>query len=48
MVETDGQMAVYDSGDHEIQGVSQQQGGSRSLAFSSQHGDVMVDELKRV
>jgi hypothetical protein len=48
VVETDGQMAVYDSGDHEIGGVSQQQGGSSSLTFSSQSGDVMVDELKRV
>ena len=47
-IETDGQITVYDSGDHEIGGVSQQQGGNRSLAFSSQHGDVMVDELKRV
>jgi hypothetical protein len=47
-IEIDGQVAVYDSGDHEIGGVSQQQGGGRPLAFSSQNADVMVDELKQV
>ncbi len=47
-IETDGKVAVYDSGDHQISGVSQQQGSSSSLAFSSQRGDVKVDELKKV
>jgi hypothetical protein len=47
-IDTDGHMAVYDSGDHEIVGISQQQDGSHSLTFTSQKGDVMVDELRKV
>ena len=40
--------AVYDTGDHLISGVSQQQSGDRSLTFTSQHGPVRIDELRRV
>ena len=47
-IERNGKMEVYDSGDHKISGVSQQQGGSHSLAFSSQKGDVKVEELEKV
>jgi hypothetical protein len=47
-IEQSGTVSVYDSGDHQIGGVSQQQGGGRSLAFTSQKGDVKVDELKKV
>jgi hypothetical protein len=47
-IQQDGTVTVYDSGDHQISGVSQQQGGSRSLAFTSQKGDVKVAEMNKV
>jgi hypothetical protein len=47
-VEQNGKMTLYDSGDHIIDGVGQQQGGGSSLTFSSQHGEVKVNELKRL
>lgn len=39
---------VYDTGEHQITGVSQQQSGTQSLRFSSQDGDVSVETLKAV
>jgi hypothetical protein len=47
-IQKDGQVSVYDSGDHQISGVSQQQGAGSSLTFTSQNGNVSVDELKRI
>ena len=48
-VERDDEVTVYDTADHLIHGVSQQQGsGSSSLAFTSQHGTVPLDQLKVV
>lgn len=44
-VENNGQITVYDTLDHQIGGVSQQQGGNTSLSFSSQYGTVSVDSL---
>jgi hypothetical protein len=44
-VEIDGQVAVYDTLDHNIGGVSQQQGGDSSLSFSSQYGTISVASL---
>lgn len=41
-------VAVYDTGEHVIQGVSQQQGDAHSLAFVSQLGVVNLGELKAV
>lgn len=41
-------LSVYDTGEHRIGGVSQQQGGSSSLTFSSQHGPVSLDSLTPV
>ena len=46
-IERDGKVSIYDSGDHKISGVSQQQGGTSALAFTSQNGDVAVDSLKK-
>src|SRR6478735_5766759 len=43
-----GRVTVYDSGVHRISGVSQQQGSGRSLAFSSQDGEVKVEDLREV
>jgi hypothetical protein len=47
-VEQSGTVTVYDSGDHQISGVSQQQGGGHSMAFTSQKGEVKVNMLKKV
>ena len=44
-VELNGQVTVYDTLDHNIGGVSQQQGGDTSLTFSSQYGTVAVSSL---
>ncbi len=43
-----GRVEVYDTLDHNIQGFGQQQGGSASLTFTSQHGVVRVDSLPRI
>lgn len=44
-VELNGQVTVYDSLDHQISGVSQQQGGGGSLTFTSQYGTISVSSL---
>jgi hypothetical protein len=44
-VEVDGQVTVYDTLDHNIGGVSQQQGDDSSLLFSSQYGTISVSSL---
>jgi hypothetical protein len=40
-----GQTRIYDAGDHQIGGFSQQQGGDQSLTFTSQFGIVRVADL---
>ncbi|ACA15003.1 conserved hypothetical protein [Methylobacterium sp. 4-46] len=47
-VEAGGQLAVYDTGEHRIGGVSQQQGGASSLLFTSQFGPVRPEDLPLV
>ncbi len=44
-VELNGQVTVYDTLDHQIGGVSQQQGSGGSLTFTSQYGTVSVSNL---
>ncbi|BAQ48421.1 MULTISPECIES: SHOCT domain-containing protein [Methylobacterium] len=44
-IESGGRVTLYDTGDHRIGGVSQQQGSSHSLAFTSQFGPVRLEEL---
>lgn len=44
-IDIDGQVTVYDTLDHQIGGVSQQQGYGASLTFSSQYGLVRVEDL---
>ena len=39
---------IYDTGEHAIGGVSQQQGGDQSLTFTSQRGLVRVADLPLV
>jgi hypothetical protein len=47
LTEQDGKRTTYDSGDHRISGVSQQQSQGQSLAFTDQSGSVKLDDLKR-
>lgn len=45
----DGRVEVYDTGDHRISGVQQHQGaGGREVSFTSQHGEVDLERLKRL
>jgi hypothetical protein len=49
VIECDGQTTTYDTADHHIGGVSQQQAGDgRSLTFTGQDGPVRLDDLQRV
>lgn len=45
LVEENGRTTAYDSGDHRIGGIQQQDG---SVAFTSQNGTVDLASLKRV
>jgi Short C-terminal domain len=47
-LDLNGQVSVYDTGNHIIGGFSQQQGGDQSLTFSSQYGTVRLDSLPLV
>jgi hypothetical protein len=47
LIEQGGELTTYDSGDHRISGVSQQDGQGRTLAFTSQNGAVKLNELKQ-
>ncbi|WP_372883297.1 SHOCT domain-containing protein [Psychromonas sp.] len=44
-VELNGQVSVYDTLNHNISGVSQQQGSNTSLTFNSQFGTIAVNNL---
>jgi hypothetical protein len=44
-IERLGKVTVYDTGDHRIQGFSQQQGGNQTLTFTSQFGLVRLADL---
>ena len=47
-IEQNGKVTQYDTGDHKISGVSQQQSGSGGTPrFTSQHGDVDLGSLKQ-
>ena len=48
VIERDGQVSTYDSGDHRIGGVSQASGTAQSLTFSSQNGDVDLGTLPKL
>lgn len=47
-IEANGDLSVYDTGDHDISGVSQQQGRSQTLRFTGRHGGVALESLRRV
>jgi hypothetical protein len=44
-IEIDGHTTVYDTLDHQIGGVGQQQGGGASLSFNSQYGLIQISSL---
>jgi len=44
-IQVGGATTVYDTGDHMIGGVSQQQSGDQSLTFTSQYGLVRISDL---
>lgn len=48
VIERNGVVSEYDTGDHRISGVAQQQAGRASLTFTSQHGPIDLDELQRL
>jgi hypothetical protein len=43
-----GKVTLFDTADHQIFGVSQQQGRSSTLTFESQHGPIATTDLKKV
>jgi len=47
-IEIAGHVEIFDTADHRIGGVSQQQSGDQSLTFVGQHGLVKVSDLKRI
>jgi hypothetical protein len=48
VVERDGQVTVFNTLNHHISGVSQQQGGNTSLTFTSQYGTISTLNLPMV
>jgi hypothetical protein len=47
-IQQGGRVRVYDSSEHRLSGFSQQQGGDRSLTFTSQLGVVRLADLAEV
>jgi hypothetical protein len=48
VIEEDGRRRIYDTGEHRITGVSQQQSDTRTLAFSTASGRVRPEDLVEV
>lgn len=48
VIDDHGKTAIYETGDHQISGVSQSQSTDSTLTFVSQHGVVRLSDLKRV
>jgi hypothetical protein len=48
VIEEDGRRRVYDTGQHRITGVSQQQSDTRTLAFSTATGRVRLEDLAEI
>lgn len=47
VVDRSGQIETYDTGDHDIQGFGQQQGGGDAMTFQSNNGTVDLSSLKK-
>jgi hypothetical protein len=48
LIDDQGTVSVYDTGDHRILGVAQVQRGDQTLSFTSQDGLVRVTDLQKV
>lgn len=48
VIDEDGDISIYDTGEHQISGISQAQAGSRSIRFSSSAGPLALSEFRRV
>lgn len=48
VIERHRELAIYDSGGHDIDGVSQSDGHERVLSFTSSGRDVALDTLRRL
>ena len=48
LIEQNGKVTAYDSGDHRISGVSQQHSQDQTLNFTSQHGQVDLNSLTKL
>ncbi len=48
LVEQDGKLTTYDSGNHRIGGVAQQDSETHSVSFTSQRGPIDLGELSQV
>lgn len=48
LIEEDDNVKTFDSDRHRIRSVSQVTSGSQSLAFTSEHGPVRVEDLKQL
>ncbi len=48
LIERNGKLTTYDTGDHRISGVSQQASQGQSLSFSDQNGSVKLEDLPQV
>jgi len=48
LVDRDGQVSTYDSGDHRIGGVAQADGAAQTLTFTGQDGEVDLGSLKKL
>ncbi|WP_239478855.1 hypothetical protein [Lichenicola cladoniae] len=48
LIELNGTLDTYDTGDHRISGVSQQDSQGQTLAFTSQEGLVRLDGLRQI
>ena len=48
LIEDGGKLTTYDTGDHQITGVSQARNSGRSLAFTSQNGELGPETLRKL
>lgn len=48
VVDNNGELSIYDTGGHVLNGISQQQSGTQLLSFSSVEGPIELSRLKRL
>ena len=48
VIQKNGNTRIYDTGAHQISGVSQQQGGDQTLTFGSQLGQIRISDLPEI